>query len=65
LGDGLLRGDARAASQLLPRSLRHSEDAGTVNPGESLWLHPWDREMLWGGRRDFLPGSQERKWRDG
>jgi hypothetical protein len=22
-----------------------------------------DREMLWGGRRDFLPGSQEVKWR--
>ncbi len=21
--------------------------------------------MLWGGRRDFLPGSQEVKWRDG
>jgi len=24
-----------------------------------------DREKLWGGRRDFLPGSQEVKWRDG
>ena len=24
-----------------------------------------DRETLWGGRRDFLPGSQEVKWRDG
>ena len=24
-----------------------------------------DREMLWGGRQDFLPGSQEVKWRDG
>jgi hypothetical protein len=24
-----------------------------------------DGEMLWGGRRDFLPGSQEVKWRDG
>ena len=23
-----------------------------------------DRETLWGGRRDFLPGSQEVKWRD-
>jgi len=25
----------------------------------------WDLEMLWGRRRDFLPGSQEVKWRDG
>ena len=23
------------------------------------------REMVWGRRRDFLPGSQEVKWRDG
>ena len=26
---------------------------------------PVDRETLWGGRRDFLPGSQEVTWRDG
>ena len=26
--------------------------------------HP-SGEMVWGRRRDFLPGSQEVKWRDG
>jgi hypothetical protein len=34
----------------------------TVSAGGRL---PRDREMLWGRRRDFLPGSQEVKWRDG
>jgi hypothetical protein len=36
---------------------------------ESDYMPPpavgWDLEILWGGRRDFLPGSQEVKWRDG
>ena len=32
---------------------------------KTRFIAPAYGKMLWGGRRDFLPGSQEVKWRDG
>jgi len=32
---------------------------------EEFESHFLSGEMVWGRRRDFLPGSQEVKWRDG
>src|SRR3984893_12636662 len=47
------------AAGFLPPAEMSSRGTGSSNPSPSR------REMVWGRRRDFLPGSQEVKWRDG
>jgi len=52
------------ASRWRRRSCRALPDA-PAPPKLRDRVRGWDLEMLWGRRRDFLPGSQEVKWRDG
>ena len=79
-GRGLLLGrnpSWRRAYQALLTSISHDQDLrrkmfrnrlelrGLAAPDGVALLRERDQEMLWGRRRDFLPGSQEVKWRDG
>jgi len=62
-----LKGDASFRDH--PVDLRPSRrrEKSTLFPGGTGGSNPprSSGEMVWGRRRDFLPGSQEVKWRDG
>ena len=60
------RNESRSGTGTVTEATKVRLEAVAYLPGtDGSNPFPSGGEMLWGRRRDFLPGSQEVKWRDG